>query len=159
MSPKQEREERAQRREDRVEKYSKIENKFDKDSSPKSQQGAKTAIDKIAEIHLSRLKLGEKFLSADVNQKTEITNKQRVILALLEGLADEPLKLSAKRCNRLNGYTLEPLRAFIDMFYTLGIPVGRKGRIEEVSVLKALFNDATSGLPPAETTTMDNITK
>ncbi len=142
---------------EKAEKFKNIENTFDKQSSPKNVTG-RTVADKLHEIQLARLKLGEQFLSSDITQKTEITPEQRLLLSLIEILASNPLSLSSKKCSKLRSYKFElkPLREFLNMFYTLGIPVNRKGRKEEVEVLKSLFNDSGSGLSDIDELTLSD---
>lgn len=122
-----------------VDKKSNIDNQFDTDFKPFN---IKTDEMRLAEIEKEKIKLGEKFLSEDITQKTEITPYQRVILSLLDSLADKPYKISSTKCNgnKLKNYNLKELKEFLRLFYKLGIPINRKGRLEEVEVLRSLLS-------------------
>ena len=120
-----------------------MENRFEKDLSPQSIISS----DGIVEVEKQRLRLAEKFLSDDITQKTEIDTDERVLLPLIQILADDPYTISRRvATSKDNPYhcSREPqksqnrhLQSFLSLYFKLGVPVGRKGRKEEVSVLQA----------------------
>lgn len=88
----------------------------------------------------------QKFLSSDT-QKTEITASERKVIPLLKQLALNPFPDIAqhlpidKQQEILREFEIPYLLEWTDQYITLGIPVGRKGRKEEVDVLKSYLED------------------
>ena len=92
----------------------------------------------LAELEKQKIKLAEKFLSSDI-QKTEINNSERKLIPLLRLLASNPFGLPEKDVGE---YEHKELKIFLDEYLMLGIPLNRKGRKEEVSVMTSLFNSS-----------------
>jgi hypothetical protein len=90
-------------------------------------------------LEQQKIALGEKFLSEDITQKTEISKQERLLLPLLYIIAHKPFPLSSKQCKKLQNYKINVLILYLEQYYKLGIPLNRKGRKEEVEVLKSLF--------------------
>lgn len=120
-----------------------MENRFEKDLSPQSIISS----DGLVEVEKERIRLAEKFLSDDITQKTEIGKDERVILPLIEILSEDPYAISRKIANSENNpyrcrtqpqkYPDDHLKSFLKLYFKLGVPMDRKGRREEVSVLQS----------------------
>ena len=91
------------------------------------------------------LKVLSKFLSSD-RQKTEITPDQRVLILVLDGMAEKPYPISKSIAERLkikfnpDDFRIDFLKDFLKDFIEYGIPLNRTGRTEEVRVLEGYFN-------------------
>jgi len=108
------------------------------------------------EIEKERLKLAEKFLSEGINQKTQINKTERFLLPLIKIIANNPFPLSRKKCIKLRNFKIDVLNLWLNEFYELGIPLDRKGRKEEVEVLKSALS---SEITPEQLTVTDSVNK
>jgi len=93
----------------------------------------------ILELEKEKTKIAEKFLSEGVTQKTEISKNERMLLPILYSIATDPFTISKKVCKKLENYEIQSLHTFLDLYFKLGIPLNRKGRKEEVEVLRSLL--------------------
>lgn len=92
----------------------------------------------LAELERQKIKLAEKFLSSDI-QKTEINTSERKLIPLLRLLANNPFNMP-ETDGDTEKFQHHELKEFLSEYLMLGIPLNRKGRKEEVSVMTALFN-------------------
>lgn len=78
-------------------------------------------------------------------QKTEISVSERFLLSTLEMIAKDPFPSARKKCKLDNKakdevFQIPFLQDWIKDYIKFGIPMGRKGRKEEVQVLQAYFS-------------------
>lgn len=100
-----------------------------------------------AEIQKKKVEILETFVSGNVYQKTEITAGERKILPVLNIMATSPFPSLVKRHPELKeALEMPTLTTYLKDYLTFGIPVGRKGRKEEVEILRTLFNNDSSSI-------------
>lgn len=129
------------------------ENKFEQDLNP---EGIKNLNQEIYELEKLKWNTVSQYISREKEQKTELTKQERLILPLLEIIAERPYNISEKikydknnpfhikkECDKIKR-KCEPMRLFLDHYYKMGIAVDRKGRSEEKDVLTASLGNNTS---------------
>ena len=97
-----------------------------------------------------------KNFGSNVIQKTEITVRQRRLLAMLMNMGHNMYPISSKVVIKGGKTTVvksEFLVQYMDLWIELGIPVGRKGREEELRALMAILGE------PHEDLESSNISK
>ena len=98
-----------------------------------------------SEIQKEKLEVLKKFVSDGI-QKTEINVGERKLLPSLFLMAQNPFPSITKKYKDshpeiLKDLELQGLSEYLDKYMVLGVPVGRKGRKEEVQILQSLFHN------------------
>lgn len=101
----------------------------------------------LLEIEKLRLKLADKFIPDDIDQKTELSQSERIIISILEYIAENPYSISEKLNNDTNyayhcsktypDYKITPLKIWIRNYLKYGLSVNRKSRKESVEVMRS----------------------
>ena len=105
--------------------------------APPRRTNATLAIEEL------RLELLNNFGSNTI-QKTEITVRQRRLLAMLMNMGHNMFPISSKvgiKGGEFTVVTSEFLIKYMSLWIELGIPVGRKGREEELRALMAILGE------------------
>ena len=124
--------------------------------SLKSAQAPRSEIEAITDaqlqIHAEKTNITDKFLASRI-QKTEVKKDHRVVIPIMNMLAENPLPNIAchvedeKLKEEIeNEFKIPYLSEFINGFIEYGIPVDRKGRKEEVEVLSAYLRQVDGGV-------------
>lgn len=114
---------------------------------PPKRQNAALAVEEL------RLAFIKEF-GANSIQKTEITTRQRQQLAMLMNMGHNLFPISSKielKGGKKTLVTSEFLIKYMGLWIELGIPVGRKGRKEEVEVLTAILGEPHDDVEPTHT--------
>lgn len=102
-------------------------------------------VDLMARMYIGQEEAVNKFM-ADEMQKTEITPDMRVILPLIELMANTPFPDIATHLNPedrneiMKEMSIPYLNDFKNQYVKYGIPLKRKGRNEEIEVFKAFLS-------------------
>lgn len=98
--------------------------------------GAGNELDKaLAEERKEKIEIAKNFMSSPL-QKTEISATERKLLPLLRIMARAPFGTTKAK------YQHKELTEWTKEYITFGIAVNRKGRGEEVEILKGLFSES-----------------
>lgn len=89
----------------------------------------------LLELEKQKLEMAKIFMS-DTLQKTQVNVGERKLLPLMHILANNPFAVA----ERVRGqYKHKELTSFMSQYLSLGIPLDRKGRLEEVRVMESLL--------------------
>lgn len=91
------------------------------------------------ELEKKKIELVEKFLS-DKLQKTEINKTERKVIPILYQLANNPFPISSNKNKNMKRFKIDFLNTYLENYIKLGIPLDRKGRKEEVAIMKSLLS-------------------
>ena len=92
-------------------------------------------LEMLAAREQEKMELAREFLTGGL-QKTEVSQSERKLIPLMFIMANNPFNLPVTEDN---DHKHKELEAFLVDYLKFGIPLGRKGRNEEVEIMKSLF--------------------
>ena len=92
-------------------------------------------LEMLAAREQEKMELAREFLTGGL-QKTEVSQSERKLIPLMFIMANNPFNLPV---TENNDHKHKELESFLVDYLKFGIPLGRKGRNEEVEIMKSLF--------------------